>query len=377
MDISEGTDPDDGSYPAMAASENAIHFVWSPWDAFARYRRARREGHEWVLEPAQDTGAFGWKHDNAPDIAVFGDKEVHIVSPKMQYAYSLDVTAEEPVWHVEDLYERLPVGTIGVKYPAITIDPRGHIHIVATAIMSDNHWQLWYLHRDRPSADGPGPWLEEHAPLATFTEWREPGPGDPAALADWVDIEADASGNLHLAWHGPDYAKEDAFYTVRPFSGDLDPEGWEQPVALHRNPAGDLKLSFTPSISTDAESNTAFAVFMVKALGEGAAEDYDDLESVLRVMRDGVFIDDKLRKDQPWVPLSDAVHWPMATWWPTAAPTLYHGPSGRVWLDVVQTMKHLDSPAELAFVVHQRLDVTKLVKKEHDHGRRRGRDDND
>jgi hypothetical protein len=67
----------------------------------------------------------------------------------------------------------------------------------------------------------------------------------------------------------------------------------------------------------------------------------------------------------------------MATWWPTAAPTPYRGPSGRVWLDVVQTMKHLDSPAELAFVVHQRLDVTKLVKKEHDHGRRRGRDDND
>ncbi len=100
---------------------------------------------------------------------------------------------------------------------------------------------------------------------------------------------------------------------------------------------------------------------MTKALGNGSLESYNDLDSAVRVIRDNAFVDEQLRGTRRYVPLSDSADWPVATWWPTTAPRLFRHPSGRVWLDVLQSMLHGASNEEFALIVHQRLDVTDLV----------------
>lgn len=361
IDISDGTAVE-RCFVALAASAGAVHAAWRGTGNEVHYRRLRVDaaGTEWGA--IEKTGAIGNSHDNGPDIAVFGDDEIHVLSRAMQYAFSVDGGDN---WNVEDLRPELPDGMRDFKYPALTVDSRGHVHMLVTTRMDDYFWPLWYLHFDRPSRRRPGDLLEAHYPFAAMTEWQVPGEGGRRLYLDWVDIEADAADGLHIGWHGTfysgAYAEDDAFYSTRPADGDGDPNAWRRPVALTRHDPGTLFLSFTPSLATDAASDTAFTVFMTKALGQAPLESYNDVDSALRVLRGGDFIDDALRGGGRYVPLSNAATWPMATWWPTVAPRLYRHPNGRVWLDVLQSMLHKASSDDFAIIVHQRFDATDIV----------------
>lgn len=366
IDISNGTAVS-RCFVAMAVSQGAVHFAWQGSGDQVRYRRLKSVGADWSFEPVRAIGASGTSHDNGPDIAVFGDDEVHILSRNLQHAYTLDSGSS---WNVEDLRKELPAGIQGFKYPALTVDHRGHVHILVTTQLTDNFWPLWYMHRERPTSAGAGAWLEAHYPFAAKAEWQDPGPGGPDLFLDWVDIEADATGGLHIGWHGTfhsgSYAEDDAFYATRKFADDGDTTAWQDPIALARHDPGTLFLSFTPSLMTDAASNTTFAVFMTKALGQAPLESYNDLDSAVRILRDGVFVDAQLRGSNRYVPLSDAAGWPAATWWPTTAPRLFRHPNERIWIDVMQSMLHKISNEDFALIVHQRLDVTDIVSQARD-----------
>lgn len=361
IDISDGTAVR-RCFVALAASDNAVHFAWRGTDNKVHYRRLRRDGGGWSFEPVRVTGADGNSHDNGPDIAAYSDDEVHVLSRYMEYAYSRDGGLS---WNAEDLSGRLPAGYSDIKYPALTVDPRGDVHFLVTTQFRDNYWPLWYMHRERPTAGGPGAWLEAHDPFADKPEWQDPGAGAPDLFLDWVDIEADDAGGLHIGWHGTffsgAYADDDAFYATRAFSGDGNPAAWADPVALLRHDPGTRLVSFSPSIVTDSASNSIFTVIMTKALGEAPLDSYNDLDSALRILRDGDFIDGALRGTERYIRLSDAATWPMSTWWPTAAPRLFRHPSGRVWLDVLQSMVHKASSDDFALIVHQRYEVTGVV----------------
>jgi hypothetical protein len=361
IDISDGTAVT-RCFVAMAASPGAIHFAWRGGGNEVRYRRLIRVGAGWSFEPVRATGAFGNSHDNGPDIAAFNDDEIHILSRAMEYTYSLNAGAS---WNAEDLSGELPAGIQDFKYPALTVDHRGHVHFLVTTKFNGNYWPLWYMHRERPGQGGAGAWVEAHHPFGDKPEWQDPGLSGSMLFLDWVDIEADAAGGLHIGWHGTFYsgafAEDDAFYSARDFSGDGNATAWQDPVALTRHDPGTLLLSFTPSLATDTLSDSVFAVFMTKALGQAPLESYNDLDSAVRILRDSAFIDAPLLGGRRYVPLSDAATWPMATWWPTTAPRLFHHPSGRVWLDVLQSMLHNVSNEDFALIVHQRLDVTDFV----------------
>jgi hypothetical protein len=346
----------------MAVSHGAVHFAWRGVGNQVHYRRLTQVGGGWSFDPIRETGVFGDAHDNGPDIAAFNDNEVHILSRAMQYAYSINAGTS---WIDEDLSDELPAGIQDFKYPALAVDQRGHVHMLVTIRYDDFFWPLWYMHRSRPSAAGPGTWLEAHYPFENKPAWQDPGAGGRRLYLDWVDIEADAIGGLHIGWHGTfhsgAYAEDDAFYATRSASGDGSSDGWQDPIALATHAPGSLLLSFTPSIATDAASRTVFVVFMTKALGESPLESYNDLDSAVRVIRDNTFIDANLRGPERYVPLSNAANWAVATWWPTTAPHLFRHPSGRVWLDVVQSMLHGASNEDFALIVHQRLDVTEFL----------------
>ncbi len=361
LDISDGT-ATSRSYVAMAASANAVHFAWRDGSDRVRYRRLMRNGVSWVFDPVRTTGAFGDSSDNGPDIAAFDDDEVHVLSRYMEYAYTRDGGLN---WSAEDLNSRLPTGHIGIKYPALAVDHRGHVHMIVTTKFRDNYWTLWYMHRDRPAAGGPGAWLEEHNPFAAKPAWQDPGAGGPALLMDWADIEADDTGNLHIGWHGTFYSgafgQDDAQYAMRDFGDDGDALAWQDPVALMRHPVGTFKYSFTPSLGFDGATDTVFAVIMMKALGQAPFDSYDDLDSGFRILRDGSGIDGAYLNSDGYIPLSDAATWPASTWWPTTAPRLYRHPTGQIWLDVLQSMDDLDPGEDFALIVHQRYDLTAIL----------------
>src|SRR5262249_3097713 len=87
ISVSDGRSESWGSYVAIEASENAIHFVWSKPEA-ARYRRLLLTGTEWKFEAIRNTRAAGDWHDKGPDIAVRWDNEIHILTPTANYAVS-------------------------------------------------------------------------------------------------------------------------------------------------------------------------------------------------------------------------------------------------------------------------------------------------
>jgi len=361
IDISDGTAVE-RCFPALAVSDDAVHFAWRGTGNEVHYRRLRRDGGGWNFESVRVTGADGNSSDNGPDIAVYGDDEIHVIARSMEYAYSRDGGLS---WDAEDLSSRLPPGNIGFKYPALTVDPRGHVHVLVTSRLRDNYWPLWYMHRERPTTGGPGGWLEEHHPFSDKPDWQDPGAGGPDLFLDWVDIESDDAGNLHIGWHGTFFtgvfAQDDAFYATRAFVDDGDAAAWSDPQALHRANPGTNFFSFTPSIATDSASDSTFAVFMIKALGLAPADNYDDLDSGLRILRNGSFIDNALSGSGDYIALSDAANWSVATWWPTTAPRLHRHPSGRVWLDVLQSMLHGASSDDFALIVHQRYEVTEVL----------------
>ncbi len=136
IDISDGT-ASSRCYVSLAATANAVHFAWRGSGNEVRYRRLARNGGGWSFDPVRATGADGDSNDNGPDIAAYTDDEVHVLSRDLDYAYTRDGGA---TWTSENLYSRMPAGTSGIKYPALTVDPRGHVHFLVTTQFRGNYW---------------------------------------------------------------------------------------------------------------------------------------------------------------------------------------------------------------------------------------------
>ncbi|PCJ59965.1 MAG: hypothetical protein COA79_09165 [Planctomycetota bacterium] len=389
------------SYISMSASDNAIHFAWAKQNDDIMYRRLLKSGGNWNFDPTKNTGLSGASHDNGPDIAAFNDEEVHIVAgdkggaaSSFDYGYRL---AGSTNWTKESI--AIPAGSIGYKYPAITVDHRGEVHVTFTArfrsgvwnatydgVTEINHyyWKAWYMHRKRPptpSLTFNEAWFESHDALNGQALWSDPGEKGVNAndvVADWISIQNDPDGNIYLAWHGTALnllvARDDAFITRRPFNLDGQDTGWDTAQSLHKaigTPTG-KEYSWAPSICAD-KNGLAFPVYFYKSLGTGAFDNYTDMDSAYRVMLDGTFIDNGLTK------LSNSAAKDMTTSFSDTTPHLYRHSNGRAWLDVLQGMMPTNLDAvlygtndgsvpysheevagklRLSYVVYQREEVT-------------------
>ena len=374
------------SFVSISVSDNAVHCTWAAANNNVMYRRIIRAGNVWNMDASQNTGLKGSNHDNGPDIAAFSDDEVHIVSigttsTSFEYGYRLTGTTS---W-VKQTVAR-PVGSIAFKYPAITVDHRGHVHLAFTAIFksapwpttvnatTSHYWNVWYMHRPRPTIALPGTWVESHNALSLSPDWQDHSllglpPQDVAG--DWIDIQSDPVGNIYISWHGTIYShwagKDDAFITRRTFANDGSAFSWEEPQALHlasQGPNG-LSYSWSPSICADKD-NVVFPVYFYKSLGLGdildangniildGYENYADMDSAYRVMHNGVFIDGGSKQ------LSNSAALNMSTAFPGTTPHLYRHSNGKAWLDIFQAMMPTGSTG-LSYLVYQHEEVTKYL----------------
>jgi hypothetical protein len=374
------------SFVSISVSDNAVHCAWAAANNNVMYRRILRTENTWNMEASQITGLKGSNHDNGPDIAAYSDDEVHIVSigttsTSFEYGYRLTGTTS---W-VKQTVAR-PVGSIAFKYPAITVDHRGHVHLAFTAIFksapwpttvnatTSHYWNVWYMHRPRPTIALPGTWVESHNALSLSPDWQDHSllglpPQDVAG--DWIDIQADPSGSIYISWHGTIYShwagKDDAFITRRTFANDGSAFSWEEPQALHlaTQSPNNLGYSWSPSICADKD-NVVFPVYFYKALGLGdildangniildGYENYADMDSAYRVMHNGVFIDGGSKQ------LSNSAALNMSTAFPGTSSHLFRHSNGKAWLDIFQAMMPTNSNG-LSFLVYQHEEVTKYL----------------
>lgn len=382
VDIADGL-AEFKSFVAMAATENVIHFAWPTSGTFnavsksdyIMYRRLVNTGGVWAFESIQNTGLRGSSHDSGCDIAAYNDDEVHIIArnrdnlTNFDYGYRL---AGSSAWEKES-FNVTSIGAIGYKYPAITVDHRGDVHVVFTAqIRNGNnwpqianatsyYWNAWYLHRPRPTLITPGTWVESHNALVGYPDWQDKETnGQPFRdiAADWFDIQTDYDGDIYIAWHGTalNYAvgKDDAFISRRTFAYDGSNTGFEQPQALFvaTGSPNNLGYSWAPSICAD-KNKMAFPVFFYKKNGVPEYMNYSDMDTAYRVMRNGVFVDGGSK------PLSKMADLNITTGFADTTPHLYRHSNGKAWLDVLQGM--LPNTSELSVIVHQREDVTSYL----------------
>lgn len=398
------------SFVSLAVTANVLHFTWATSGVFntisksdyVMYRRLVNTNGVWAFEAIQNTGLRGVSHDNGTDIAAFNDDEIHIVARNRDSAVQFDYgyrLAGSSLWTKEVVDVTVSCGgAIGYKYPAITVDQRGDVHIALTAIMRNGgswpqvsptlagnsyYWNAWYMHRPRPTVAVPGTWTESHNALASFAEWQDQeASGQPVrdVAADWIDLQTDQDGNVYMAWHGTAVnlwvGKDDAFVTRRTFAFDGIANGWEQPQALYQASfsPNNLGYSWAPSICAD-KNGIAFPVFFYKELGVGTYFNYTDMESSYRVMRNGVFVDGGNK------PLSNFATYNMTTSFADTSPHLYRHANGRAWLDVFQGMlptnlnalsynnngslpythEEVNGQWRLSYVVYQREEVTSYL----------------
>lgn len=371
------------SFVALAVSANVVHFAWPTSGTFnaitksdyIMYRRLVNTGGIWAFEAIENTGLRGYSHDNGCDIAAFTDDEIHIVArnrdnlTNFDYGYRL---AGASTWFKES-FNVTSIGAIGYKYPAITVDHRGDVHVVFTALIRNGnnwpqianaisyYWNAWYLHRPRPTLVTPGTWSESHNALATYPDWQDhESNGQPFRdiAADWFDIQTDFDGNIYMAWHGTalNFAvgKDDAFITRRTFAYDGSNTGFESPQALFvaTGSPNNLGYSWAPSICAD-KNNMVFPVFFYKKNGIPEFMNYSDMDSAYRVMRNGVFVDGGSK------PLSKMADLNITTGFADTTPHLFRHSNGKAWLDVLQGM--LPNTSELSVIVYQREEVTSYL----------------
>jgi chitodextrinase len=362
------------SFIKIAASENAVHFAWgTTGTGNINYRRLLRTNAIWAFDAIQNTGLKGTNHDNGPDIAAFNDEEVHIVAANhadathFDYGYKL---ASASAWVKESI--TIPAGAVGYKYPAISTDLNGEVHVVFTALYRNGawpqtnptsagsyYWKMWYMHRTRPTVLVSGSWIESHNIFSQFSEWNDPGVTNGApqdVAADWAHIRVDSAGNIFVAWHGTAnthwVGKDDAFVARRSVNNDGNANGWEQPIALH-TAGNNLQYSWAPSLCVDGQSGTAFPVFFYKTLGTGVYDNYSDMDAAFRVMLNGKLVDGSMQ------PLTQMAALHVTTAFTSVSPTPYRDINGHAWLDVVHAMMPVGSG--FAVIVYQRQEVSGAV----------------
>jgi hypothetical protein len=371
------------SHVALAVSANAVHFAWFQAET-GRYRRLVHRDGAWSFEPLRDTKATGRAWDNGPDLAVRGDDEIHLLTAEGVYAISNNGGVS---WTKEKV--PVPAGA-SIKGPALDLDSAGNSHVIFTACFRNSkysewhyndpngaYWELRYVRRQVGGA-----WTDAQNVLAAFPEWSDFRRGKITgtdeswdSLADWADVAVDEVDNVHLAWHGPVnthiFGNDEAYYTRRPASGKGSWRAWETPSALY--PKDESKghfFAYAPSLCTDALTKLVFpVVFFETTPGHpGVPGDTGDqvFNSIFRIVRDGIL------EGVP-IELTSMAQYGMSTWFPCAAPRLFHHANGRTWLDVLQTTttpKKNDDP--FYFIIYQRREVTDLLQRSRQGSKEKG-----
>jgi hypothetical protein len=343
-----------GSYLAIEASPGAVHVAWFGGRT-TLYRRVVFRSGAWTFERVRDTGALGSAHDTGPDLGVRGDDEIHVLTPTGQYAVSTNGGAG---WTLD----RLPSGR-RFKNPALAVDRDGQVHAIYTVTVrspaewsgnrpNGGYWELTYARR-RPG----GGWVEVQNALAGSPAWADQG-AHRDALADWADIAVDATGNLHVAFHGTAnsgiYGRDEAYYVRRPAAGPGAWGPWETAKPLHPidRERGTL-FSFAPSLGLVPDSDAVVALVFFEL--RGYPREIFDSDAV--IIRDGAV-------EGPPIPVSQlarrAKRWEdaLGNWFPSAAPRIHRQADGRLWLDTLQVAETPERHGAPHPVVYQGIDLT-------------------
>jgi hypothetical protein len=221
------------------------------------------------------------------------------------------------------------------------------------------YWQLRYVRRQAQ-----GGWVDAHDVLGAFPEWHDHGLVRDS-LADWPDIAVDRQGNLHVGFHGTAssgrYGRDEAYYVRRPAAGPGAWGAWEQPVALHPvNQATRHSQSFAPSLAIDPSSDVVVAVVFFEHLD--LPREVFDSDAV--ILRSGHLAGPPIELSRNATTAFNAQR-PrdaLSTWFPSAAPRLYHERDGRVWLDVLYTAETPERLHSYHYLIYLRRDITDLVR---------------
>ena len=363
ISVSESRFESSGSYVAIAASNNAIHFVWTPEDS-TRYRRLVLSDGDWKFEPIRNTRASGHSYENSGNIAVRGDNEIHLITPSGAYAISKNGGL---AWKVEQVP---PVSGMRLKNPALAVDSAGNAHVAFTGLVRSapdwssskpNHgyWELRYVRRDAAGA-----WVDAQNVLAAFSQWSD-STSNWDILADWPAIAVDKKNNIHLVWHGTVnthiFGNDEAFYAYRPATADGKWSNWNQPQSLHpMNRAKGEYHSFAPSLAVSDTGDLAVAVVFYDTTDGERLLDYD-----ARIIRNGtldatpVLLSRLARDTAAGGNQKEA----LSSWFPVAGPILFRHPNGGLWLDVLTTVavpEHHKSPH---LIVYQGIELTNYLRK--------------
>jgi hypothetical protein len=341
------------AYPALAVRGEVVQLAWQGGGS-VRTRRLVHGPTGWTFGPVRDTGAKSEGRDIGPAIAI-DPSGLHIVTPSGVYAFSSDGGQS---WKTETI----PVpARQRIKTASLAVDPSGVVHFVFSAVVArtsspaqklGEYWQLLGIDRRRD-----GTWTELKDLLAGIPGWSEPS-GSDDVLADWVRIAADQEGGLHVVWHGTAttrrYGKDAAFYAFRRQDG-----AWQLPLRLiNEDPGRGILSSFAPSLVLDGEHALPLTFYDVYS-----GPKWIGFDSALSILRRGMV-------EAPFVPVTQFVRvgidakrlqGALSVRFPAAAPLVWHGPDGRLWLDVLERLKVETEPGP-HLIVYQRLELSPSLR---------------
>src|SRR5262249_47166022 len=148
---------------------------------------------------------------------------------------------------------------------------------------SNGYWELRYIRHNHAGA-----WVDSQDVLIGRREWDEPRDGADV-LADWPHIAVDASGSIHLGWHGSArtriYGNDQAYYIRREAVGPHRwHAAWQSPRPIYPiGSAQGVKFSFAPVIAFDGDR--ALPITFYDVYGD---RDWAGFDTVARLARDGV-----------------------------------------------------------------------------------------
>jgi hypothetical protein len=349
-------DPDVGewnAYPSLTVLGRTVHFVWQG-GGHARYRSLTHDAGGWRWSTPVDTGIPSTGRDIGPAIAATAST-IHIVTPGGIYGWSTDGGF---TWSAKAL--PLPEGG-RVKTASIAVDPKGRPVIAASVVLhgpgslsqdhgSGAYWSLLLLRRQPDGA-----WQALNTPLTGREEWDAPANVREDVLADWVRLAIDQSGAMHLTWHGTAVSR--VYGNDRAYYASLESgSGWTAPIPL-RDPITLLGLgsSYAPSLSLDGTVGLPLVFYEMNAAAGAPGFDAD-----LLIVQHGKAVGPRLpvARFMRRAILTGEPSSALGARFPAAAPTTYHTPNGRIWLDVLDTFVPTDVPDAAKLIVYQRLDLT-------------------